>query len=96
MIWSLVQRPLPSRAEPSLCSDHVDHCYSDLYPTKTVEFYRLDDEDDFCLEPKLGSETDMLYGDVYLDAYANCGFGPFRPLKRARRKAEISLPQDEG
>ncbi|KAK4154790.1 hypothetical protein C8A00DRAFT_42474 [Chaetomidium leptoderma] len=79
------------------CSDHVDHFYSDLYPTKRVSFYRLDDEGNLRLDDedndprqdktKLGSETDMLYGDIYLGADANCGFGPFRPPKRASRKA---------
>jgi hypothetical protein len=29
----------------------------------------------------------MLYGEVYLDASANCNFGPFCPPKRASREA---------
>ncbi|KAL2263073.1 hypothetical protein VTK26DRAFT_8298 [Humicola hyalothermophila] len=71
------------------CSDHVDHFYSYLYyPTKRVEFYHLDDEDNPRLDkPKLGSEIAMLYGQVYLDVGANCDFGPFPPPKRASRKA---------
>jgi hypothetical protein len=70
------------------CSDHVDHFYSDLYATKRVDFYHLDDTGNPRLDkPKLGGEADMLYGDVYLDANANYGFGPFRPPKGASRKA---------
>lgn len=60
------------------CSDHVDHFYSDLYATKRVDFYHLDDRDNPRLgKEKPGGEADMLYGDVYLDANANCDFGPF-------------------
>jgi hypothetical protein len=71
------------------CSDHVDIFYSDsrVYGTKRVEFHQLDNTeipDSHKLEP--GNETDVLYGDVYLDADANCGFGPFSPPKRASRK----------
>jgi hypothetical protein len=70
------------------CSDHVDHFYSDLYATKRVDFYHLDDTNNPRLhKQKPGGEADMLYGDVYLDANANCNFGPFRPPKRASRKA---------
>ena len=70
------------------CSDHVDLFYSDFYVTKRVDFYHLDDTNIPCPhKQKPRSETDMLYGDVYLDANANCNFGPFCPPKRASRKA---------
>lgn len=70
------------------CSDHVDHFYSDVYATKRVDFYCLVDTNNPGLhKQKAGGEADMLYGDVYLDANANCNFGPFRPPKRASRKA---------
>jgi hypothetical protein len=70
------------------CSDHVDLFYSDIYVTKRVDFYYLDDTDIPCPhKQKPGSETDMLYGDVYLDASANCNFGPFCPPKSASPKA---------
>jgi hypothetical protein len=70
------------------CNDHVDHFYSELYATKRVDFYHLDDTNNPRLhKQKPSGEADMLYGDVYLDANANCNFGPFRPPKRASRKA---------
>ncbi|KAK4232752.1 hypothetical protein C8A03DRAFT_39621, partial [Achaetomium macrosporum] len=73
------------------CSDHVNHFYHDIYATKRVDFYHLDDTDNSTDNPRQneqtpGGETGMLYGDVYLDANANCGFGPFRPPSRASRK----------
>jgi hypothetical protein len=78
------------------CSDHVHHFYSDLYATKRVDFYHLDDTGDPRLEKtKLGGEAEMLYGDMYLDANANCDFGPFRPPKRASRKA-IKVKSGDG
>jgi hypothetical protein len=33
-------------------------------------------------------------GDMYLDANANCGFGPFRPLKSASREALMVKSRD--
>lgn len=70
------------------CSAHVAHFYHDLSPTKRVNFYYLDDEGNCSLDkPKLGGETTMLYGNVYLDAHAGCEFGPFHPPKYATRKA---------
>jgi hypothetical protein len=70
------------------CSGHVDHFYYDLYVTKRADFYHLDDMNiprPHKLKP--GSETDILYGDVYLDANANCNFRLFCPPKHAGRKA---------
>ena len=70
------------------CSDHVDHFYSDFYATKRVDFYHLDETNNPQLDKqKPGDRADMLYGDVYFDANANCNFGPFFPPKCASRKA---------
>jgi hypothetical protein len=56
--------------------------------TKRVDFYHLDDTNNPRLHTqKPRSETDVLHGDLYLDANANCNFEPFRPPKRASRKA---------
>ncbi|AEO57899.1 hypothetical protein MYCTH_2304632 [Thermothelomyces thermophilus ATCC 42464] len=74
--------PLAGQSFRLYCSDHVDYFYSDLYGTKRVDFYHLDVN-----ERNPGDEADALYGDVYLDSNANCNFGPFRPPKRASRKA---------
>ncbi|KAK3934240.1 hypothetical protein QBC46DRAFT_400360 [Diplogelasinospora grovesii] len=80
--------PLEGQSFKLFCSDHVDHFYSDLYAPKRVEFYHLDDANNPRLDKqKPSGEADMLYGDVYLDCDANCDFGPFRPPKRASRKA---------
>ena len=71
------------------CSDHVDFCHSDvdIYGTKRVDFYYLDDtEIPSPHKQKPGSETAMLYGDVYLNASVSCGFGPFCPPKHASRQ----------
>ncbi|GAB1311866.1 hypothetical protein MFIFM68171_02076 [Madurella fahalii] len=91
--------PIDSLVDPQfilLCSDHVDHLYSDIYPTKRVDFYHLDDEDNSHLDrAKLSSETDMLYGLVYLDSDASCHFGPFRPPTHASRKA-IKMKDSNG
>jgi hypothetical protein len=77
------------------CSGHVDYFYSDIYSIKRVEFYSYDDEGDACPETKPGSKVDMLYGNVYLDANTYYEFGPFRPPKRASRKA-IKVKGDDG
>lgn len=69
------------------CSDHVDHVYSDLYTTKRVDFYNLHDMTDPRLQKQgPGGGADILYGDVCLNAKANCNFGPFLPPKRASRE----------
>ncbi|ROT42226.1 hypothetical protein SODALDRAFT_374580 [Sodiomyces alkalinus F11] len=57
------------------CSNHINHFYSDFYATKRVDFYNLDGTDDGTDNPH-----------VYLDANANCSFGPFRPPNRASRR----------
>lgn len=70
------------------CSDHVDYFYFNIYATKRVDFYYLDDMGDLLPgKQKHSNEANMLYGDVYLDANASCNFGPFRPPRRASRKA---------
>lgn len=70
------------------CSDHVDHFYSsDYYPTKRLDFYRNDDEDDPHLGDSKLDKTDMLYGTVYLNADACLFFGPFRPPECATGEA---------
>ncbi|KIW41795.1 uncharacterized protein PV06_05408 [Exophiala oligosperma] len=80
--------PLAGQSFQLFCSDHVDLFYSDFYVTKRVDFYYLDDTSNPGRHnQKPGRETDMLYGDVYLNANANCNFGPFCPPKRASRKA---------
>ena len=63
------------------CSDHVDHFYhSDFYRSKRVDFYNLDDTNNPRLhKQKPSGVADMLYGDVYLDANANCNFGAVLP-----------------
>ncbi|KAK4139212.1 uncharacterized protein C8A04DRAFT_40907 [Dichotomopilus funicola] len=70
------------------CADYVDHFYSDLHPTKRVEF-RLPDDDDkpFPEDPELGTGSGMVIGQVYLNTYACFDFGPFCAPKRASRKA---------
>ncbi|KAK3938087.1 hypothetical protein QBC46DRAFT_390930 [Diplogelasinospora grovesii] len=81
-------KPLKGQIFKLFYSDYVDHFYSNLYTTKRVEFYYLNDANNPCLnKQKLSGEADMLYSDVYLDCDANCDFGPFRPPKRASRKA---------
>lgn len=79
------------------CSDHVDHFYSDdIYPTKRVQFYHPHhDHNPNFDRAKLGKETGMLHGLVYLDGSASCGFGPFRAPRRASRKA-VKVKSDEG
>ncbi|KAK3942586.1 hypothetical protein QBC46DRAFT_379489 [Diplogelasinospora grovesii] len=70
------------------CSDYIDHFYSDLYTTKRVNFYYLNNANNPRLnKQKLNGKANMLYSDVYLDCDANCNFGPFRPPKRVSRKA---------
>jgi hypothetical protein len=79
--------PVGVLAGPSFklfCGDHVDHFFHNLYGTKRVDFYYMDDMD---IPHPHKSKPGMLYGDVYLDADANCSFGPFCPPKRASRKA---------
>ncbi|RMZ87475.1 hypothetical protein DV736_g5298, partial [Chaetothyriales sp. CBS 134916] len=68
------------------CSNHVEHFYSDLYATKRVDFYYLDTVGHLSPDEHK-HETNMLYGDIYLNARSNCSFGPFRPPQRASRKA---------
>ncbi|KAJ9131299.1 hypothetical protein NKR23_g11785 [Pleurostoma richardsiae] len=74
--------PLANQSFELFCGDHVEYFFSDLFPTKRIDFYYLDDMNGSGQE-KLGSEADVLYGDVYLNAEANCNFGPFRPPTRA-------------
>ncbi|KAH6847288.1 hypothetical protein B0I37DRAFT_374661 [Chaetomium sp. MPI-CAGE-AT-0009] len=78
------------------CTDYVDHFfdYSD-YSTKRVGFYRIDNKGDICLDPKLSSETDMLYALVYLNGGVSCDFGPFRPPKRGSLK-DVKAKSDLG
>jgi hypothetical protein len=74
------------------CGDHVDHFSHNFYRTKRVEFYYMNNMD---IPHPHKSKPGMLYGDVYLDAEANCGFGPFLPPKRASRKA-LKVNSDNG
>lgn len=74
--------PLARQSFKLFCVDHVEYFFSDLYPTKRIEFYSLDNLDGSDQEQP-GSAANMLYGDVYLNAEANCNFGPFRPPTRA-------------
>ncbi|KAJ0109339.1 hypothetical protein J7T55_000264 [Diaporthe amygdali] len=74
------------------CSDHVNHFHSDLYAIKRVDIYLVDDmydvlNDFYWDRQKPSGGTGVLYGDVYLNAEANCNLGPFRPPKRASRKS---------
>ena len=76
------------------CSDHVKHFYdADLSGTKRVDFYYLDDI--YPNEKKFAGETGMLRGDMCLDMLAYCDFGPFRPPKRASRKA-VKVKSSDG
>ncbi|KAH7137595.1 hypothetical protein EDB81DRAFT_799641 [Dactylonectria macrodidyma] len=65
--------------------DHMDHCYNpDLYPSKYVEFYTLDDSgapaDD---EHPPGDEATQIHGHVYFNVDCGCDFAPFPPPKHA-------------
>ncbi|KAH8588756.1 hypothetical protein B0O99DRAFT_655799 [Bisporella sp. PMI_857] len=92
---SIAVESLAGQTFKLFCSDHVDYFYSDLYATKRVDFYRLDnmdggmgnDTDTSRLDKNSPSgEAEMLYGDVYLNASATCDFGPFRPPKHASQE----------
>ncbi|KAL7810594.1 hypothetical protein V8C26DRAFT_409834 [Trichoderma gracile] len=61
--------------------DHVDYCYNhDLYPSKYVEFYYLDND----CRRIITTNTDVeIQGHVYLDVNTECDFLPFVQPKRA-------------
>lgn len=61
--------------------DHVDYCYNyDLYPSKYVEFYCIDDSGQIIVTDDVGAK---LNGHVYLDVNTECDFLPFVQPKRA-------------
>lgn len=63
--------------------DHVDYCYSsDMYPSKYVEFYHLDENDRSGQLLPARQETQM-HGHVYFNSDTDCDFGPFSPPKHA-------------
>jgi hypothetical protein len=75
-----------SRSYKLYSSDHVEwvHDYS-MPPTQRADFHHIDECDGGPPSPNDGSEK-PLYGQIYLDAAANCTFCPVPIPKRARRK----------
>jgi hypothetical protein len=63
--------------------DHVDCCYSsDMYPSKYVEFYHLDEDGPSGQLPPARQAAQM-HGHVYFNSATDCDFGPFFPPKHA-------------